>query len=592
MAAASTPLADAFPPATREAWTALVEAGLKGAPFSRLVTRTADGLDLQPLYTAEDAPEGRSLFAPGEVERPWQVRTVVDAADAAEANGQALQDLQGGAASVLLRYAGPGRRGLGKDASLPEALKGVLTDLAPIALDAGFDGPQAAEALSLACGRGPAAPLALHLDPLSAFAVSGPGPRSLEQHVAEAAATATRLAELHPAASLFLASGVAVHEAGGTEAQELGFAAAAALAYARTAEAAGLDAGEALARTVLGLAVDGRYFLSLAKLRAMHAIWARLTAVAGRPLSARIEARGSKRMLSAVDPWVNLIRGTAAVFAAATGGAEAVVLQPFTEPLGAPTDFARRQARNIQLVLMEEAHLGRVADPAAGSWYLESFTDRLARAGWAVMQEIERRGGAAAVLEDGWLAGEVAKARAALEKDVATRKTGLIGVSEFPNLAEAPVEVAAPGPSPGKAEERGRAPLPPMRLSEPFERLRAGAQHPRAFLAQLGSPVEAAARTGFARNLLAAGGIAAEAGEVEAYDGAPLAVICGSDERYVEEAEGALRALKAKGARAVWLAGKPGEHDAGWREAGMDGFLFAGMDAVAALQALTDGAAR
>ena len=363
-------LADGFPPATREAWTALVEAGLKGAPFSRLVSRTADGLELQPLYTAEDAPESRRLFAPGEIERPWQVRTLVEAADAVEANRQALQDLQGGAASVLLRWAGPGRRGLPAGADLAAVLDGVLTDLAPVALDAGFHGPAAAEALSQAAGRGPAAPLAFHLDPLSAYARFDPAVEPpLREAIAVAAETAVRLAEPHPKATLFLASGLAVHEAGGTEAQELGFAAAAALEYARAAEAAGLDAGVALARTVLGLAVDGRYFLSLAKLRAMHAIWARITAACGRPLPARIEARGSERMLSRLDPYVNLIRGTAATFAAATGGAEAMVLQPFTDPLGAPTDFARRQARNIQLVLMEEAHLGRIADPAAGSWY-------------------------------------------------------------------------------------------------------------------------------------------------------------------------------------------------------------------------------
>ncbi len=474
---------------------------------------------------------------------------------------------------------------------MARVLQGVLTDLAPVALDAGFLGPQAAEWLSLAAGRGPAAPLALHLDPLGAFARAGASPGPLDAHVAAAGAAAARLAAVHPAASLWLANGRAVHEAGGTEAQELGVMAAAFLAYARAGEAAGSPRAAAVAGVALGVSVDGRFLLSIAKLRAARRLHARIAGALGAPGPARIEARSSDRMLARADGWTNLVRLSAAGFAGAVGGADALVLSPFSAPLGAPTDLARRQARNTQLVLQEEAHLGRVADPAAGSWSLERLTDALAREAWRVMQRIEQEGGLAAALLAGRLQQEVSAARAALERDVATRRTGLVGVSEFPSLAEAPVEVEAPTPSdlpdtaadprlPG--EDDAAAPLAPMRLSAAFERLRAraasAASRPVAYLAELGPAGDHAARSGFARNLLAAGGVAADAGPLDDAAGRAVAVLCGSDAAYASEGGEAVRSLRAQGVRKIWIAGP--ELD------GTDGRLSAGCDAPAVLDAL------
>ena len=588
-------LAEGFAEPTREQWRALAEKALKGGDFDkRLVARTADGVALGPLDTADDAPSpAPPLWPPRDAARPWEVRTVVAHPDPARANRQALEDLEGGAASVLLRLDPSGVDGIavGGADDLRRVLDGVLTDLAPVALDAGWLGPHAAGWLSEAAGRGPSAPLQLHLDPLGAFMREGTSPGPLEAQLAAAGEAAARLAELHPAAGLFLASGRAVHEAGGTEAQELGVMAASTLAYVRAGEAAGLPREAALGGVTLGVSVDGRFLLSTAKLRAARALWARIAAAYGVDAPARIEARSSARMLSRLDAWTNLVRLTAAGFAGAVGGADAVVLAPFTEPLGPATDFARRQARNTQLVLQEEAHLGRVADPGAGAWSLERVTDELARGAWAVMQGIEREGDLAAVLRAGRLQAEVAGARAALERDVATRRAGVVGVSEFPTLAEAPVEVEtveptafarvlAAAPPPGPAD--GCTPLAAMRLTAPYERLRsrAAAVRPMAYLAELGPASDHAARTAFARNLLAAGGIAAEAGPPDEIEPArtPLAVLCGSDEAYAAEAEVALAALRSAGARAVWVAGP--------ELPGADGRLFAGCDAPAVLDRL------
>jgi methylmalonyl-CoA mutase len=241
----------------------------------------------------------------------------------------------------------------------------------------------------------PRARLMFHMDPLSAYAAAGGSPLPIEMHLSQMAATADRHSGAYPDATFFLASGRAVHEAGGSAGQELGFIAACAVAYVKAAVDAGLTGEQALRGTVLGVSVDAEYFDSLAKVRALRLIWASIARAFGLDVPANIEARSSRRMLAARDPWPNLLRLTAAGFAGAVGGADAVVLDGFTRASGRPDAFARRQARNTQIVLMEEAHIGRVDDPAAGLVPRQPHP-RLAGAGWAEFQRIEREGGVVA----------------------------------------------------------------------------------------------------------------------------------------------------------------------------------------------------
>jgi methylmalonyl-CoA mutase len=305
---------------------------------------------------------------------------------------------------------------------------------------------------------------------LGAFAEAGASPGPIEAHVERAAKVGAKLAETYPHAALFLASGRAAHEAGGGEALELAVAASAAVAYARALVAAGLTVADAFARITLGLAADADYFLTIAKLRAAREVWARIAVACGAGPTARIEVRTSRRMLARQDAWTNMIRLTAAGFGAAVGGADAVVLGHFTDALGLPTAFGRRQSRNTQLVLMEEAHVGRVADPAAGAGYIEALTDEMARAAWAKFQAIEAAGGIVKALESGLIAREVAAANAA------RGELKILGVNAFPPTAETPVEVERPqakavdAPSPQLPGPDGKCPpLKPIRLSEPYE---------------------------------------------------------------------------------------------------------------------------
>jgi methylmalonyl-CoA mutase len=449
-----------FPPAGEDAWRALVAKTLGDKPFESLARATVEGLPIAPLYAPSGQPAA-FLPRPFDAERAWDVRTLSAHPDPARANAELLADLEGGAASVTVQ-------GHATPDALARALNDVIVELAPVGLDAGFAGPKAADALSAVAKASPGARLNLNLDPLGAFAEVGKSPGPVESHLVSAANVAVRLAQTFPHAQLFLASGRVAHEAGGGEALEVAVAATAAIAYARALLRAGLPVAEAFPRITLGLAADADYFLTIAKLRAARAVFARIALASGAAPQARIEARSSRRMLTAQDPWTNMIRLTAAGFGAAAGGADAVMLGNFTDALGLPTAFARRQSRNTQLVLMEEANIGKVADPAAGSGYLESLTDQIAHAAWDRLRAIEAGGGLIAALESGLVARDC-------EAAVAARgEPKILGVTAFPPTDAAPAEVEKAAPAlPPEARLPGPdsrcAPLKPVRLSQRYE---------------------------------------------------------------------------------------------------------------------------
>jgi len=364
---------------------------------------------------------------------------------------------------------------------------------------------------------------------------------------------------------------------------------AAGVAYLRALTDAGLDVATAARLLEFRYAATDEQFPTIAKLRAARRLWSRVLEASGAADAEgqRQHAVSAPTMFTRRDPYVNLLRGTIAGFAAGVGGADAVTVAPFDDAVGAATPFSRRVARNTQALLIQEAHLARVVDPAGGGWLVESLTDALARAGWAFFQEIEAAGGAVVALDSGLLAARVAAVRATREKAVATRRTPITGVSEFPDLAEKPVE-RAPRPT---APNGG---LPVYRPAAPFEAYRdrsdavaaATGARPTAFLATLGPLAGYSTRASFARNLLAAGGIdAVEAGPTESAEAVaaaweqsrvPVAVLCSSDALYAERGEATAAALRAAGARRILVAGRVDVP-------GIDGQLYAGCDALAVI---------
>ncbi len=454
-----------FPTPSPADWRSLAEKALKDRPLESLVHLDADGLAIRPLYAAATGGEPVSAPRPSDAEgRAWDVRTLVEGDDPTAVNAAVLADLEGGAASVLLKGAM-----LADSEPLARALEGVALELAAVGLDAGLDGPEAANALAVAAKGSPRARLMFHMDPLSAFAEAGTAPRAIGEHLTLAANTAARHAGAYPEASFFLASGRVVHEAGGSIGQELGFVAANAVALVRAAVAAGMTAEAALQGTVLGVSLDQEYFDGLAKVRALRLMWRSIGQAFGAEAPAVIEARSSRRMLSARDPWPNLLRLTAAGFAGAVGGADAVVLDGLSRANGRSDAFARRQARNTQAVLMEEAHLGRVDDPASGSWFLDARTRDLAEAGWAEFQRIEGEGGLIIALRTGDIQDRVAAARAEREAALADGHAWMVGVTKFvdPDPRPAPFEA-----EPTAVRQTGGDacdPLIPVRFAAPFE---------------------------------------------------------------------------------------------------------------------------
>ena len=595
------PLAADFPPATRAQWRKLVDAVLRGAPFERLVGKTYDGLAIEPLAARRpNAPPvaGRAGAA------AWDVLARIDHPDPARANEIALRELNNGADGLMLVFADSlGSRGFGVPANeqaLTRAFDGVRFD-AGIVVD--VDLPPFARELpqivaKVAGQRAKPAGLRLRYgyDPLTAIAMSGKLPLPWDKTAPLMAGLIRALADAGFKGPFAVGDGRVVHDAGGSEVQELAFALAAAVAYLRALEASGTALDAARDAIYFRLTADADQFLTIAKFRALRKLWAHVERTCGlTPKPALVEAETAWRMMARRDPQVNILRSAIAVFSAALGGADTITVLPFTVASGLPDRFARRIARNTQLVLVEEAHLGKVADPAAGAGAMESLTDELCEAAWALFREIEAAGGPAAALERGLIQQKIAGVRSKRDAAIASRRDALTGMSIFPNLQEAQATVDAPLP-PAKPAPLASpiTPLVPIRLAEPFEALRDASDRalattgarPRIFLATLGTQAEFTPRATFARNFFEAGGI--EAITEQSATPPALACLCSSDKVYEEEAVATAQALKAAGIRHLYLAGRPGEREATLRAAGVQSFIYEGCDALATLKGAYD----
>ena len=606
-------LAADFAPATYDDWRKLVDGVLKGAPFEKLVSKTYDGLKIQPIYSRARDAEPIPGRAPG---TRWQIMQRVDHPDPAQANALALHDLENGAGRLELEFAGgPGARGFGiadaTQATLARVLEGVVFDAGiAIALNPVLGRQNAGLNLAnLIEARGfePAdVDIRFNYQPLSTMAVRGAAPAPWSEMAPALADIIRGLMARGFKGPFALADGRPVHDAGGSEAQELAFALGLALAYLRALEARGIALDAASAAISFRLVADADQFLTIAKFRALRLLWARIEQGCGlSPRPVFIAAETAWRMLTQRDPYVNMLRATIATFSAGLGGADSITVLPHTLALGLPDTFARRIARNTQLILLEESNLAKVADPAAGSGGIEALTHELCETAWTIFQEIEKAGGIFAALEGRLIQRKVAATRAARVANVAKRKDVMTGATEFPNLNEADVAVleVAPSvpPSHGEATISFDA-LPPVRLAAPFELLRdksdrmlkKNGARPKVFLANLGSPADFTARATFATSFFETGGIEAVPGEgasdpaalASAFkaSGAALACLCSSDQVYADKAVAAGQALQAAGASHIYMAGRPGEREAKLRSAGVDAFVYAGCDALAVLE--------
>jgi methylmalonyl-CoA mutase len=596
-----------FPAYTEADWRKAAGAALHGASLETLVSKTADGIRLEPIYRPAEGP--RALGPDG----PWRVIARLDHPDPGEANAQALDDLANGADGLQVVFSGaPGAHGYGlrrfDSATLHKAFDGVRFDAGlHFELDLGPDGPRQAlgfaELIERAGAKPAACAVSFGLDPFTA-AARGPFPADWRGQAAPYLESALALQRMGFGGALMAADARGVHAAGGSPAQELAFALAAAVSLLRLLEAAGTPLAEARALIAFRLAADADEFATLAKFRALRIAWARIEGACGlEPRAAQVHAESAWRMMTARDPTVNVMRGAMAAFSAGLGGADSVSVLPHTLAVGLPDSIARRLARNAQLILLRESHLGFVTDPAAGAGAFEALTKALCERAWTLFQEIEEEGGLPSALASGAFQRRVAVGAAALKRDIATVKSPITGVSAHADLGEPRVETALGAPG-REAFTPVDGALAPFRLAEPFERMRnksdaiveqTGAR-PKVYLVALGPEPAHRGRVAFAREWLEAGGFEAvydgesptapAAVERVRKSGAPLVCLCGDDKAYAAQAKAFAKSIKASGVEGLALAGRPGEHEAEWRGAGVEEFIFAGGYPVKTLEGL------
>lgn len=595
-----------FPPVAYEAWREVVEKDLKGAPFEKkLITRTFEGVELQPVYTSRDwSSEGDPNGFPGLpfflrgskplalAETGWDLRQEYTHPDLAASNQAILADLEGGVTSILLRLDCAARGGLDADSKAADELSArdgvaayhvddldavlakVQLPLVGVALEAGAAFLPAAAQLVALWRRHDVEPDeargAFNADPLAVLARDGQLPISPQTALGLMADLAKWTSANYPKVTAVRVGTAAYHHAGATAVQDIAFSMATGVEYLRGMTAAGMDVSSAARQILFSMSVGTHQFLSIAKLRAARSLWARVVEASGGDAEAgamRLHTRVSKRVLTARDPYVNLLRNTVAVFAGGVGGAEVITSEPYDVAAGLPDATSRRIARNTLHVLQDESHLHRVVDPAGGSWYMDWLTNELATQAWSQLQEIERQGGMLAALESGWVADQIDSAFAPRAKAIASRKEGITGVSEFPNLTEEPVvrqtpdraalqakatqrlatarcaaevvsgvagssekmaaavEAASAGASIGQLAsglgfgegDTTITPIAPHPFAEPFEALRDASDkwlaeegsRPKVFLANMGPIAHHTARATFSKNFFEAGGFEA-----------------------------------------------------------------------------------
>ncbi|OBG25089.1 methylmalonyl-CoA mutase small subunit [Mycobacterium sp. 852002-51057_SCH5723018] len=574
-------------------------------PERLLETPTYDGIAVRALYTALDElpepplpgewPYVRGGDALRDVNAGWKVAETFPGPSGPETGGDhnaaVLAALAEGVSALLIRV---GESGVAAG-ELERLLSGVYLDLVPVVLDAGAAYAEAVEALLELADRvadKPTVSIDLGADPLTGK-LSGRASPSMEQVLA----AATRAAGT-PGVRAITVDGPAFHNLGANATWELAAGVAAAGSYLRALTDAGLPVGKALRQVSFRLAADDDQFLTIAKMRAARRLWARVAEVAGDPDggAAVVHAETSLPMMTQRDPWVNMLRGTLAAFGAGVGGADTVLVLPFDVAIpggfpGVGRGFARRIARNTQLLLLEESHVGQVLDPAGGSWFVEDLTERLARQAWQQFQAIEARGGFADARD--FVAEQIADIATRRAEDIAHRRTAITGVNEYPNLEEPPLRQGEPQGDSSSAVRRYAAEFEALRDRSDAFLARTGSR-PKALLLPLGPLAEHNVRTTFAANLLASGGIeAANPGPVDAAGAAaavseagspPVAVICGTDKRYRDEASGVVESARRAGVSRVYLAGS--EQALGDAQHRPDEFLTAKIDAVQALSNL------
>lgn len=621
---------------TYEEWKSVTEKSLKGASFEKLLTKTYEGITLQPMYQQHmlenvpytDSMPGLFPFRRGTTAvrhetQPWIVNQEVTYENPKRANEAICHDLENGQTGInlVLQDMMNGSGVVLQDkADFHTIFDNVNLERIPIHMYAGpVSLPMIASFASylkdkkvfLGDVQG-----CIGADPLAALVSSGSLPYSVEAAYDVLANVTDWSKHNIPKLSTILVQGHPYHEGGGSAVEELAFSLATAVEYVDNMVKRGLAIDDVACRVTFSFSIGSNLFMEIAKFRAARMLWANIVKAFGGNATSqkmKIHARTSKWNKTIYDPHVNILRGAIEAFAGAVGGVDSMHVAPFDELIKTPTDFSRRVARNTQIILQEEAHLGKVMDPAGGSWYVEALTDEVAKKAWALFQEVEAKGGMLAALQAGFPQQKVAETAAKRDENIKRRRDVFVGTNKYANPFEkVEIEDRNQQQIKPKRSKHSIHPLEPKaktllddaikaaqsdipivqihealqfgndtttierieqkRGAEPFERLRlamdryvekTGERH-KVFLANVGPIGEYKPRSDFASGFFEVGGFEVisnngfptveETAKAALQSGADTIVICAKDDVYPEAVPALLEKLKGT---TVYLAGKP-----------------------------------
>lgn len=551
-----------FPPVPTEKWEEVITADLKGADYERkLVWKTGEGFNVRPYYRAENL-EGIKFLGSQAGEFPyvrgthahnrWRVHQTVSVVCPKEANAEALKILNAGVDSLGFCIASA-------DFSAAD-LDMLLKDICIPAVEITFCGEKMANVAELVLAtvekEGIAKEdvrIAFCIDPL-VKGLSSKGdfcsPNG-EKCIARIVELIHKTKE-YKHVRIVTVAGQTFGNSGSTIVEELAFTLSAGHDYLVRLTDAGLDVDAAARKLRFSFSVSSNYFMEIAKFRAARMLWANIVKGYGPAKNCackmQIHAETSRWNQTVYDPYVNMLRGTTEAMSATIAGVHSLEVMPFDASFENPTEFSKRIARNVELLLKNESHFDQVVDPAGGSYYVENLTQSIAAEAWKLFLEIEEKGGYTEAYKAGLIVERIKASAAAKDKNIATRRQTLLGANQYPNFTEvAGKEITAESVTRKQAE--GNV-LVPYRGAMAFEEMRLqvdrSGKEPKAFMLTCGNLGMARARSQFSCNFFACAGIkvidntyfkSIEEGAKAALESkAQIVVVCASDDDYAEAA--------------------------------------------------------
>ena len=601
-----------FPPVSAESWKEKIVEDLKGADYDKkMIWRTGEGFNVNPFYRKEDLPEGCGTAAPGEFPytrgnsscNDWLIRQNIDTADAGEANAKARKMIEDGVTSIVFKVRGK----MVTPEYIPALLDGIDAEkfelnfnvcvnkavvfarlLVENYKERGFD---------LGKTRG-----AIEYDPIGKELLTG---KVIENYPCVAKELIATLEEL-PKFRCLAVNSARLNDAGAYITQELAYALAWGNEYMQAMTEAGVPTDKAAKSIKFNIGISSNFFMEIAKFRAARTLWAKVVEQYAPecPCSCKmiVHAETSRFNLTLFDPYVNMLRTQTEAMSAAIAGVEAITVTPYDSVYETPTEFAERIAKNQQLILKHESHLNKVADPAGGSYYIESLTASIAKEAWKQFLAIEEAGGFHKAMKEGRIKAEVEGAGNDRRTALAKRKEILLGTNQYPNFSETseghrPIGGRCKCGCGCHSHENTDNAITAIRLGEEFEQLRIATEEsghrPKAFMLTIGNLAMRQARAQFSCNFLAAAGYEVidnlgfksveEGVDAALKANADIVVICSSDDEY---AEYAIPAFEAVGDKAIFIvAGAPACSEE-LQKAGIENFIHVRVNVLETLKAL------